>query len=277
MDKAHLAILSAEWIKLKNALIAGETKDLSIEEILRIYNFPNNLAQIIQGTGKLFELESFSIGQIYKARGTKVDLDKPYIMITTPEYAKSQNRMNPPGRAFNYCGVLPINKGVRDDIAKAFILNTLKAEVRADPGSEITICKLKTTRNLKIFNMYLHEQVPINFEDFWNLFNSNVDSFKGTYDVRMKKIKIYAAEMFAKYFFNLFNSENIFKPVHSNIEEERANEYAPFQFIASYIESLGYDGIKFKSTVEPNGANLVIFECENLQVLPETMEHIIVS
>lgn len=274
MDQGHLEGILKEWYKLKEALTNGETDGLSLEEIVHKYTFPNNFNQIINGTGDLFKLDSNKIGPIYKARKFKVDLCDPCVMITTQNYAKNHNRMNPPGRAFNYFGVLPENKGPREDVAKKLILNTIKAEIRATSGETITLCRFETPKNLKVFNMYPHEAVPTNFDIFFKSIQTKSDSFTGNYKTRQKKIAYHVSEMFAKYFFNLINSEEIFKPVDFEGEEERAKEYAPFQFLASYIESLGYEGIKYRSTVNDRGANLVIFEPSNLKVITNTMKHI---
>lgn len=274
MDQGHLEGFLKEWHKLKKALINGDTDGLSLEEIVYNYPFPNNFHQVINETGKLFELESNEMGPILRARDFEVDFNKPYIMVTTEDFAKYHNRMNPPGRAFNYFGVLPINKGPREDVAKILILNTIKAEIRVKNGQTLTLCRFKMAKSLKIFNMYPHEEVSTDFFVFIKSLETKNASFKGNFKTREMKQKLYLNEMFAKYFFNLMNSEEIFKPVDFIEEEKRAKEYAPFQFLASYIESLGYEGIKYKSTVNENGANLVIFEPDNLVVIPETMEHI---
>ncbi|PIC88545.1 hypothetical protein CSV71_14240 [Sporosarcina sp. P21c] len=274
MDKGHLEGILKEWNILKEALTNGDSDGLTLEEVVQNYIFPNNFSQIINETGDLFELESNEIGPIYRARGFIVNIDEPEIMITTKEYARYHNRMNPPGRAFNYFGVLPINKQPRVEIAKALILTTLKAEIRATSGQEITLCRFNLSKNSRIFNMYSYEEVPKDFSDFYKLMEMNILSFKGNYKTQNMKTRKYISEMFAKYFFNLINSEEIFKPVNSDKGEERANEYAPFQFLTSYLESLGYDGIKYKSTVNEKGANLVIFQPDNLIVINETLEHI---
>ncbi|MDT0016377.1 RES family NAD+ phosphorylase [Listeria swaminathanii] len=40
-------------------------------------------------------------------------------------------------------------------------------------------------------------------------------------------------------------------------------EYLPTQYVADFIKSLGYDGIKFKSTLHPTGHNLAIFDVDS--------------
>lgn len=274
MDQGHLEGILEEWRKLKDALINGETDGLSLEKIVYNYPFPNNFRQVINETDKLFELESNKMGPILRARRFEVDFNEPHIMVTTENFAKYHNRMNPPGRAFNYFGVLPVNKSPKEDVAKDLILDTIKAEIRVESGETITLCRFKMVKNLKIFNMYPHEEVSTDFFVFIKSLEIKIASFKGNFKTREIKQRNYLNEMFAKYFFNLINSEEIFKPVDFKEEEERAKEYAPFQFLASYIESLGYEGIKYKSTVNEKGANLVIFEPDNLVVIPETMEHI---
>lgn len=43
-------------------------------------------------------------------------------------------------------------------------------------------------------------------------------------------------------------------------------EYLPTQYISDFIKSLGYDGIKYKSTLNPKGYNLAIFNVESFDV-----------
>lgn len=43
-------------------------------------------------------------------------------------------------------------------------------------------------------------------------------------------------------------------------------EYLPTQYISDFIKSLGYDGIKYKSTLNPEGYNLAVFDVNSFEV-----------
>jgi len=52
----------------------------------------------------------------------------------------------------------------------------------------------------------------------------------------------------------LFIMDNFSKPINTNI-----HDYIPTQYIAEYLKKLGYDGIKFNSSLHQGGSNFTIF------------------
>lgn len=82
------------------------------------------------------------------------------------------------------------------------------------------------------------------------------------------------SRIIALFYFNLFNDDQIFKPVHSTECKDRAREYAPFQFLAKYFQNKGYAGIKYRSTVHNGGTNVVIFDVNDVELVKTSMERI---
>ena len=61
----------------------------------------------------------------------------------------------------------------------------------------------------------------------------------------------------AAYTYARLLSKQIFVPVET---EDKELMYSPFQCIAQYFLSLGYEGIVYSSTVFPEGKNVVLFD-----------------
>ena len=78
----------------------------------------------------------------------------------------------------------------------------------------------------------------------------------------------------ATFYFNLFNIEEVFKPINTDKSEIKKFEYGPFQLLASYFKDLGYAGIKYRSTVHKGGTNLVLFDINDVYIVPGSMEQI---
>lgn len=57
-------------------------------------------------------------------------------------------------------------------------------------------------------------------------------------------------------------SQEIAKPLR---RQDSELDYLPAQYIADFVKSLGYDGIKFKSTLNPEGVNYAIFNPEKFK------------
>ena len=94
-------------------------------------------------------------------------------------------------------------------------------------------------------------------------------------EILSKKSAAERSRITAVFYFNLFNNDQIFKPVHSTEPDIRAREYAPFQFLANYFKSKGYGGIKYRSTVHKEGTNVVIFNPKNVKLIETSMEKIV--
>lgn len=51
------------------------------------------------------------------------------------------------------------------------------------------------------------------------------------------------------------------------ISKYNPDDYIPTQIIAEYIKSLGYEGIRFKSSLHNGGVNLTIFNYEKCEAI----------
>jgi len=112
----------------------------------------------------------------------------------------------------------------------AFEEYTAMVEVRPYLKSNVSIAVIKPLEELKIADLSL-------------------SSFKNTNDL----------ELIIHYLvMNAFS-----KPVNNNVDE-----YIPTQYISEYIKSLGFDGVKFNSSLNNVGNNLTIFypkKCEAIR------------
>ncbi|WP_208559145.1 RES family NAD+ phosphorylase [Marinilactibacillus kalidii] len=118
---------------------------------------------------------------------------------------------------------------------------TSAKEIRAGLHDKMTIGVFSLKRDIKIIDLVNIDKVS----------PFSIDNIKAHY-VNKKHLKRISAEL-SKTLRN--NSSDI--------------EYLPTQYVADFIKSRGYDGIKFKSTLHPSGFNLAIFdvkafECENV-------------
>ena len=64
----------------------------------------------------------------------------------------------------------------------------------------------------------------------------------------------------------------IAKPMRSF---DKVLDYIPTQYIADYVKSLGYDGIKFKSTLNKNGINYAIFNSDKFECVGMSTREIV--
>lgn len=189
-------------------------------------------------------------------------------MIPKLEFATENNRMNPPGKAFLYAGIQNNKPG---------IIRTCLKEIRSPVNSIATICEFQVTdsgKHKKVINICGDNNIPQDVDKLGQYMMENAIG-KSMLDLDRQKLSIILANIY----FNIFSSNQIFKPVDSTIlQDEKRYEYAPFHALAHYISDAGYAGIIFNSTVYLNGKNLVIFEPnEDVSVVPNTMEHVIAS
>ncbi|MEE3679339.1 RES family NAD+ phosphorylase [Bacillus safensis] len=129
---------------------------------------------------------------------------------------------------------------------------TCAMEIRAGLHDKITIGEFALEKEIKIINL-------INIDKISPFSINNVRA----HYVNKKYLKRMSAEL-SKTLGN--NSSDL--------------EYLPTQYIADFIKSLGYDGIKFKSTLDPKGHNLAIFNLGSFDckyVTPYKVENFDVS
>lgn len=139
-------------------------------------------------------------------------------------------------------------------------MRTIGRELRVQKGDFYTIARFKHNSNRKIFDMVGDQKLTLDLNEL---------------AVKAKKNPKNMERIIALYYFTLFNNERIFKPIHSNDDNYKEREYAPFQFLARYLQSKGYAGIKYRSTVHQGGTNVVIFNSHDIEIIKGSIEKII--
>lgn len=114
---------------------------------------------------------------------------------------------------------------------------TSAKEIRAGLHDKITIGKFSLKKNIKIIDLVNIDKVS----------PFSIENIKAHY-VNKKHLKRISAELS--------------KTLRNNSSDL---EYLPTQYVADFIKSRGYDGIKFKSTLHPNGHNLAIFDVNSFK------------
>ncbi|MHB8065759.1 MAG: RES family NAD+ phosphorylase, partial [Ruminiclostridium sp.] len=107
--------------------------------------------------------------------------------------------------------------------------HTALVEVRPYLGSKVSIAEIKINKALKIVN-FSHETLTDPYEDMEYLV-----------DIAMNRFS---------------------KPSDSN-----KKDYIATQYIAEYIKSLGYDGIRFDSSLHKTGKNVTIFNYNSCETV----------
>lgn len=119
-------------------------------------------------------------------------------------------------------------------------------EVRARDYDHVSVGEFIQTKDLRIVDLSLFDEIgPFSVPDFdmtWFAVNIGI----------IRKI-----------------GDEVAKPMR---RFDRSLDYVPTQYICDYIKHLGYDGIKFKSTLVSGGTNYAIFnekkfDCVNVKVV----------
>lgn len=177
------------------------------------------------------------------------------------EYINSHNRFSPPGVEWLYLSW-------SDNLEKA--KECAKAECRIESGDKMAFCQFEVVNkkakifDLTIANHHTYESINDIMDKFVNTTAHNVveianeigiiperDDIKVTIDVPVKEM----SRMWIVFTYIRMLSKEIFVPVN----DDKEYMYAPFQCMAYYFQSLGYDGISYSSTVSSQGDNLVLF------------------
>lgn len=196
-------------------------------------------------------------------RGTGVDenisLDNYSRMIPNPDYMKSPNRMSPPGEAYLY-----VTPNIKDD---SFLqIKTITSELRAEPGQHYTLCSFNTdaSKPIKLISLLGNPDLPVEEDELVKLLFSLS---------RNKDFTKKVTEIMIQLYFSFFNDDEIFKPIpKGTTNEDKDKEYRPFQAISKYFESLGYDGVIYKSTVCDKGINTVIFDSHKVVLNKDSLK-----
>ena len=144
-----------------------------------------------------------------------------------PKYA-TNNRMSPAGISYLYVATEP---------------QTAYKECRLHDGDCAIQGKFITKKNLRILDL--------SSKVFFHISNS---IFSDNYD---------PDAFWINGFLNEFEDE-ISTPI--NPKQDKSYEYIATQMVAEYVRLLGYDGIKYRSSVSPEGLNYVFFCGPNVQI-----------
>ncbi len=174
------------------------------------------------------------------------------------------NRMNPKDKFYGYY-ILDYCGQTRDQRIKTGI-----KEIRAEKMEEVSSCEFAVVnKKLKLARFIMDTKLQLNIEN-----NSMLDD--------LKKIKFYYNIPGGKkgkdtigqiYGFNLMVKTVVESDMFGivNGDEEREYHYAPFRYIADFLERKGYDGVLYQSTVDLNGYCVAIFKPEYIEAIGETL------
>ena len=137
-----------------------------------------------------------------------------------PKYA-TNNRMSPAGISYLYVATQP---------------QTAYLECRLHDGDCAVQGKFVTKKSLNILDLSL----KVNFRISNSIFSAEYNQ----------------DALWINEFLNQFEDE-ISRPVNPN--KDRSYEYIATQMVAEYVRMLGYDGIKYRSSISPEGQNYVFF------------------
>lgn len=268
-------LLVEQWNELKDALYEGKVDYKDIEKLRKDFMFFNRFDNIFETAVSTFEVALDSIKPMFRGAREEVALDNYNRMIPNIKYATGYNRMNPPGEAFIYLGILGENKGRDKNTVKNHILKTVLKELRSYRDTTITVCEFQVNYSGK-------SKTVLDFRGDINIPKSdrplNIYLQKEIIKNSRKETELEVVNrVLTKVYFNMLSSDQIFKPVETDDQDEKKYEYAPFHTLANYVREQGYAGIIFNSTVYKNGTNLVLFDPNDVSVIPNSMEHIFTS
>ena len=140
-------------------------------------------------------------------------------LAPAPKNYSTNNRMSPAGISYMYL---------------ATDLKTCIKETHLNEKDSFIAGKFSTRRPLKILDLSFIPKIP------------TVSIFSNEYNHDWTWIQEFVRDF----------SNEISKPISS---EEKDIEYIPTQILSEYIRKLGYEGIKFESSVNRNSYNIVLF------------------
>lgn len=145
-----------------------------------------------------------------------------------PGQGNVQGRANPVGISYLYA---------------ANTLNTAISEIQPTIGQVISIAKIKILRKLNIFDF-----------NFCNSFKNSELMEKSIFEVKEQLgISIWKLQVFFNTISELFS-----KPALGN-----ADNYYSTQYLSEFIKNMGFDGIRYKSSLKKGGLNIVLFNTQN--------------
>lgn len=151
-------------------------------------------------------------------------------MLVPPKSVASAERCNPEGISSFY---MASNE------------ETAIKEIRIWYNDDITLAEIEINNNFYIWNFNFYE-----YENLGVLLRRNLNL-----ETRYL-IEILNEEL------SLEEDKLISKTVLCNSDNKRKLAYIPFQFISEYVKSRGIDGFFYRSSLNQNGQNYVIFNHE---------------
>lgn len=268
----NVSLMAEQWNIVKEDLYSGKVGYMELEKLIKNYVFFKSFDNLFKESVKNFEIPLLSIKPMYRGAGEEVSLSNYDRMIPKFKYANKYNRMNPPGKAYIYLGILGEDRGRDKKTVKNHITRTLLKEIRSPRDSTATICEFQVTetgRKKTVINFCGNLKIPQSELGLQNYIRGQIDKNR-----RRETVEQVVSKVLCDVYFNMLSSDQIFKPIQTDEEEIKKYEYAPFHALAHYIFEQGYAGIIFRSTVHKNGTNLVLFDTNDVAVIPNSMEHI---
>lgn len=200
-----------------------------------------------------------------------------------PHKAKTNNRWNPPGRAFLYLSFSEVNKSYSDDLSVNEYV--CLEECRAKKGNKYYFCDFSPTKEGNIFDLSYND---ITVKDIYNIIDNHIEETKNSIlneiledssklemyrdnkkllEKRIKSLQkkyeiddLIIQESYAKQYLKMV-CNCIYKKVDENDENEKEKAYKSFHALALYLEQKGVTGIIYPCTRtnKIKGENLVLF------------------
>lgn len=251
------------WAEFREALALGKLSYDDIESakaqiFLKTYDdlFRNHLG-ILKITKKVRELKGIELG-----RGSILEPKEILTqdrLIPKKEFIKKDNRFSPPGVEWLY-----LSMG-SDDVIHECSEKECKASKNQRFGfshflfdskydnSKIVDLSIVDSISYKEINQELENYAQKEYKKGLRVakalgFIPGINRIEFTEQFKMWSVKTYTKLL----------SEQIFVPL--DVKDNPHVMYAPFQCIAQYFMSLGYDGIIYGSTVCEKGKNIVLFD-----------------
>lgn len=242
--------IESDLFVVKNALYGSEsiTEHYKWEEFKHLVKYYNRFFDINPKIKKRDELlealkpyfekmsEILPRGtELYRVRKMEIksashlnSLDMYKELSPAPPQFATNNRMSPAGISYLYVATQP---------------QTAYLECRLHDGDCAVQAKFITKKNLNVLD--LSQEVDFNISN--SIFSVDYNS-----DV-----------LWINDFLNQFEDE-ISRPINPN--NDRSYEYIATQMVAEYVRLLGYDGIKYRSSVSSEGLNYVFFCGSNSKI-----------
>ena len=261
-------IIQQTWENFRSALAAGDFSYNELDAAKANTTFLKAFDDLFSHCHQFFDASAENILSCHTTlmragRLRPADPDPTYSrFIPNKDYITEHNRFSPPGVEWLYLAIG--NPCIAENCA-------LK-ECRAVAGELFGVCQFKLNEEYseKIL-VDLTIAADVSYEDLNRQLENSADDIrnrevKKTVNIIMRKGYAKAPDVsdikekltrWAAYTYARLLSKQIFVPVET---EDKEFMYSPFQCMAQYFLSHGYEGIVYSSTVFPEGKNVVLFD-----------------